>query len=152
MVYLYPTGPVGAKQTRQGALHLGVDTIGYSPDSNRLVLAGKKGLVDWDATRAFGVRNAERTIATAEPLTGVAVAPGNGRGAAGGSDGAVHLFELTSDKEKDRLEGQGHDGEVRCVALSLDGKTVVSGGVDSAVKVWDVAGIKLRHTLTGHKQ
>jgi WD40 repeat protein len=33
----------------------------------------------------------------------------------------------------------GHSGEVRSVAISRDGKWVVSGSYDRLVKIWDVA-------------
>jgi WD40 repeat protein len=135
-------------QHKQGGLAAGVDTIAFGPDAKLLAAASDKGLVVWNAGPFRP--GAERTIATTVPLTGVAVAPGNGLVAAGGLDGLVRLFELNGDKEKGTLKG--HDGEVRCVAISPDGKTVVSGGIDGEVKVWDVEGNKERHALKGHKE
>ncbi len=41
--------------------------------------------------------------------------------------------------------------EVLCVALSRDQKTAVSGGRDKVVHVWDVAEMKERFALSGHK-
>ena len=44
----------------------------------------------------------------------------------------------------------GHHGRVFAVAVSADGRRVVSGGLDGTVRVWDLAtGVPL-HTLTGH--
>lgn len=44
----------------------------------------------------------------------------------------------------------GHSGPIWTVAISADGQTLVSGGADSNVKVWDLPSGKLRHTLSGH--
>ena len=40
-----------------------------------------------------------------------------------------------------------HSGYVTAVAVSPDGKTVVSSSGDQSVKLWDVAGGKCRATL-----
>src|SRR5215467_2406979 len=42
----------------------------------------------------------------------------------------------------------GHDESVRSVAFSADGKTVASGGLGNAVKLWDTQTGWLKRTLT----
>lgn len=44
----------------------------------------------------------------------------------------------------------GHSDSVWSIALSSNGKTLVSGSEDKTIKVWDFPSGKLRHTLTGH--
>jgi hypothetical protein len=44
----------------------------------------------------------------------------------------------------------GHVGAVTCVALSTDGKTLVSGSGDKTIIVWDVRSGQQRATLKGH--
>ncbi|WP_043630429.1 WD40 repeat domain-containing protein [Nonomuraea candida] len=43
-----------------------------------------------------------------------------------------------------------HPGGARTVAISPDGRTLVSGGNDGKAKVWDLTGRKAKATLNGH--
>lgn len=45
----------------------------------------------------------------------------------------------------------GHAGEVNTVAITPDGKNIVSGSDDKTVKVWDLNSRTLQHTLRGHQ-
>ena len=45
---------------------------------------------------------------------------------------------------------EGHVGTVRGVALSADGRLVVSGGADGTVRLWDVATGQQLKVLRGH--
>ena len=56
----------------------------------------------------------------------------------GGSDAAVQLWGVATLKE--RRTFAGHPGGVRSLAFAPDGHTLVTGGADSTVLVWDVTG------------
>ena len=45
---------------------------------------------------------------------------------------------------------KGHSDSVECVAVSPDGRRVVSGSVDNTLKVWDVRTGNCVTTLEGH--
>ncbi|MBT4865890.1 MAG: protein kinase [Planctomycetaceae bacterium] len=53
---------------------------------------------------------------------------------------------------KETLALKGHEGVVRSVAFSPDGKRIVSGGNDKTVRVWDTLTGKEVRTLSGHTQ
>ena len=44
----------------------------------------------------------------------------------------------------------GHEGIVRAVAVTPDGRRLVSGGDDHTIRIWNVASGKLERTLEGH--
>jgi WD40 repeat protein len=41
--------------------------------------------------------------------------------------------------------------DVEAIAMSPDGSTLISGGSDKTIKVWNLASGKLQRTLTGYK-
>ncbi len=47
--------------------------------------------------------------------------------------------------------GAFHVGPINHLSVSRDGKTIVSGGWDRTVRVWDAVTLKHKQTLTGHK-
>lgn len=65
------------------------------------------------------------------------IAPGVGAEEAKAKKPAWRDFELVASLE-------GHSGLVRCVAFAPDGKTLVTGGSDRTVRVWDAATGKAR--------
>ncbi|MBD2452007.1 WD40 repeat domain-containing protein [Nostoc sp. FACHB-152] len=45
---------------------------------------------------------------------------------------------------------KGHSGKVNTLAISTDGKTLVSGGEDKTIKVWNLQTGELKRTFLGH--
>ena len=50
-----------------------------------------------------------------------------------------------------RMVLEGHDNAVFCVAVTPDGKMVVSGSMDNTLKMWDLETGQCRATLEGHE-
>ena len=46
---------------------------------------------------------------------------------------------------------QGHSGGINVVAISPDGKTVLSGSRDNTLKLWDISTGQTLHTFEGHR-
>jgi WD40 repeat protein len=67
---------------------------------------------------------------------------------AGGFDGTVTLW--AAEDAVPMLTLQGHTAGVRGVALSADGRWVVSSGPDAAIRVWDTRDGVLLTTFEGH--
>jgi len=60
----------------------------------------------------------------------------------------VRLWEVEGGRPLATL--RGHDGGVRGVALSGDGRLIASSGMDGAVLLWEAASGRLLTTLRGH--
>ncbi|MEO2020870.1 MAG: protein kinase, partial [Pirellulaceae bacterium] len=54
--------------------------------------------------------------------------------------------------ESDAVTLQGHDGPVRGVVCSPDGKWLASAGADQAIKIWQANTGQLKATLRGHEK
>jgi WD40 repeat protein/tRNA A-37 threonylcarbamoyl transferase component Bud32 len=85
--------------------------------------------------------------ATENGVLSVVISP-DGRLFASNSDRTIQLWNLTTGKQISTLTG--HSQKVNVVAISPNGKILVSGSDDYSIKVWNLATGKLIHTLAGH--
>ena len=90
----------------------------------------------------------------ASPVAAVVYAPDGSFVAAGGLERAIRLWNPAKGKELACL--RGHIGNVQCLAISPDGKTLASGGqgeLDGAICLWDVKAGRaaIPRRLLGHK-
>ncbi|MFS8101103.1 caspase family protein [Lentzea alba] len=126
----------------------GARAVAFSPDGT-LFATGDSTIHVW----AMTTRRKVGTIFTAGhvPLRTIAISPDNRLLASGGSrDRTAQLW----DRRNGTLirELQDHDGEVRSVRFSPDGRLIATAGFGGAVHLWDVVSGRLVRKLFGHRQ
>lgn len=124
-----------------------VDSMAFTPDSSTLVTGTYSGaLLIWDLVPGTLRRQLDGDLLSAEAVSISA----DGRslsalGTAGVASWDIHSGQLRGTKPL-QVSGKTMLPQV----LSEDGKTAAAPGVDHAIRVWDTASGKLRHTLKGH--
>src|SRR5437762_2971220 len=63
---------------------------------------------------------------------------------------ALTIFAYAEDQNPPSRYIKAHDGSVLSVRFTKDAKTLVSSSRDHTIKLWDVATLELRRTLTNH--
>jgi WD40 repeat protein len=79
---------------------------------------------------------AGRPTWTLTDANGLAFSPDGTKLAAAGHDGDVHIITMATMQVAAKLKG--HDRTVRAVCFLPDGRTLVSVGFDSSVRLWPV--------------
>jgi len=107
----------------------------FSPDGAMLVGAASRGrLTVWDTRTG-------KPLATPSLRTGAACAGFSPDGrllAVANSTGGIRLWDFAA--RRFRPAGTGHADGVTALALSLDGRTVATGGRDGVARVWPAEG------------
>jgi RNA polymerase sigma factor (sigma-70 family) len=112
-------------------------TIAFGPDG-RTIAAASDGILLWD--EAGGK---PRAAPQGTPAPQCLRFSRDGKVlAAGGSDGIIRLYAAQTGSGKALLPA--HRGAVLAVAFTADGAALVSAGVDSSVREWDLSSGKMR--------
>jgi WD40 repeat protein/serine/threonine protein kinase/tetratricopeptide (TPR) repeat protein len=121
----------------------------YCPDGNSLVTADKDGKVQfWNAgtfVKEFGFR---LPMVVGNWVSALAFAP-NGKTLAASSGGRLCALDAESGKLLSTFKGQTVG--VTSLAVSPDGKTLISASNDGTMKLWDLFTGQERFSLVGHQ-
>jgi WD40 repeat protein len=106
-----------------------IHAVAFSPDGSRVVTGSDDATAKlWDAATG-------KELLSLQPYAGVATGS-NPRNSAGTAGGAQALY--------------GHTGPIYAVAFSPDGRQILTGSLDSTVKLWDATTGREIGTLEGH--
>jgi WD40 repeat protein len=121
-------------QQRQGR----VTSVAVSADG-RIASAGIDGIIAVTAPAGGGDSDPPPILLNGEVFS-VAFSPMGDRLAVGGSNGAIHLFDVHGPNlVAGQVKSDAHRDGVMSVAFSPDGRTLVSGGADHMVRLWNTA-------------
>jgi hypothetical protein len=115
--------------------------LAVSPDGRTLATTSRDGIAHlWNLSTGKERRRIEKAGSC------MAFAPDGRSLATGDGFGVIHLWELATGLERRRLPGHERDPDgqsgfgsgVTALAFSPDGKSLISGGGDTTVLIWDI--------------
>jgi WD40 repeat protein len=106
-------------------------SLAYTPDTRALVLGTSAGVLWWDvlAGKPRGPFAQQGCCSLALSLDGKTLVSADGR--------TAHVWSVAWGTRRATL--QGHKGVVTSVALSPDGRRVLTGSMDGSVRLWEAA-------------
>lgn len=128
-----------------------VDCLAFRPDGKFLILAGPDQIL-----RVWDLAGPRFVAAQKQPdsLVCLSFSADGKRLAVGDAGGAVRVFEKaeTGFPQLKHTLAAHKDGPVWSVAFAPDGKSLVTGGRDKTVRLWDISKAKASSvTLDGHE-
>jgi RNA polymerase sigma factor (sigma-70 family) len=123
------------------------ERIAFLPGDKVLAAVEREGVSFWDVgtgketRRSVDMRWGEAAALSADgKLLAVSAIP---------NDNTIHLWEVDTGKHLQQF--QGLQGRIHALAFTGDGRTLISGGLDDQVRVWDTGtGKELRRIQVGH--
>lgn len=130
------TGKAVASNSDHKEIETGIRTVRLTPDGKQVVSAGGDGtvrLIDVETGKQvwkMDVVHKRGAVVAVPSADGTLVA-------SGGVEGPVYLCDAKTGKRL--MQFTGHDKAVLAIAFSGDGRKLVTGGHDRAMRVWEVA-------------
>jgi hypothetical protein len=118
-----------------------VSRLAFSPDGRRLVAGGNNASIRvWDVTTGKELGQLKQKSSVGAVAIRSDGKQGDILAVSLLGDPEIHLWDVAAGKETRRLNG--HRGWVQVLAFSADGRRLFSGGRDTTVMAWDLAGRK----------
>lgn len=129
--------------------------VAWSPDGKKIAAAGGAKIFLWDPQgnliRSFDLKEGPApTFPTTKLL---AFGPDSKMLAAGGFDAVVRIFDTTVKNPTEAREQricEGHMSAIYALAISADGRTVLTGSFDRTVRSWEAFSGKQIGLYKGH--
>lgn len=122
-----------------------VKAVAFSPNGKQLASSSNDGTVRvWNVATGEQVHSFVHTKSSqVDPSVYSVLFLSRGIIAAANGDGTISYWEVATGEEIKLLKG--HTAAVSCLTLSTDGQSLISGGYDHLVKLWDVkSGTEIR--------
>lgn len=104
-----------------------VTVVAFSPNGKRIAAGDQSGVVTlWDATHNTLIDTS--LVGHQQALTGMAFTPDNQRLFTSSKDASVIVWDVNYSLRKTKLLDSEHTGSINALALSADGRLLVTGG------------------------
>jgi WD40 repeat protein len=126
-----------------------VNAAALTPDGKQIVSEDAKGVRVWDVASGKLIRTFQINTTKPFSILNLAVSPDGRYGFSDDFDKKiVRMWDIATGRDVRIFSG--NTKPIYTLALSPDGRTIVSGGQDNSVMLWDVESGRTIHTFTGH--